>query len=93
MSSVTVFSGLPYTEQSEQVAFTLDCNENIYFTHISKLEQLSSYVIYRLNPKENGTEIIDRNLTSVAGVQLDSYGNLYTTERNKNHVKMFAIMN
>lgn len=93
LSSVTVFSGLPYTQPSEQVAFTLDCNENMYFTHINKLEQLPSYVIYRVNPKKNSTEIIDRNLTSVAGVQLDSYGNLYTTERNKNHVKMFAIMN
>ncbi|CAF3586403.1 unnamed protein product [Rotaria sp. Silwood1] len=93
LSSMTVFSGLPYTYNSEQLIFTLDCNNNIYFTHINKLEKISSYVIYRLNPKKNSTEIIDRNLTSVAGVQFDSYGNLYVTERNKHHVKMFAIMN
>jgi hypothetical protein len=92
-SSVTVFSGLPNNSSSSQLVLTSDCNKNMYLTDIHKLEKISLYVIYRLNPKTNSTELIDRNLTSIAGIQFDSYGNLYVSEKNKHSVKMFAIMN
>lgn len=92
-SSVTVVSGLPYVTNSDQLVLTMDCNKYIYLTHMRTIDHMSSYIIYRFNPQKNTTDIIDRNLTSVAGFQFDSEGNFYVTERSKHHVKVFAIMN
>ncbi|CAF1589542.1 unnamed protein product [Didymodactylos carnosus] len=85
------FASLRSTETDGPIGFTLDCNNNIYFSvRVNK----SHYAIFRVNQQVNGKiETVLLNPSYISAIQFDQYGNLYVSGRQEHQIRKFAVLN